>query len=96
MSVDDVDDNYIPPLSKGPDAKGKNLGERSLRREAKRERLMRQMELEEAGGIIGGDDAVGNNNSLRGATVYNGDRWGHGKQQQKSTFPPDFLSMPKK
>jgi hypothetical protein len=53
-SVDDADDDYLLLLLKGPDAKGENLGEGSLQREAERERLMRQMEFEEADGIIGG------------------------------------------
>jgi len=71
---------------------GAHPAERSLRREAERERLMRRMELEEAGHVVGGDDgAVGDDRAARGAAAP--DRWGRGQQQPKSNFPPDFPAV---
>jgi len=88
--ADDVD---FPPSSRGGgrDADG-------LRREAERERLMRRMELEEAGFVAGGDDDAvgGDDRAPRGAAAADAgaDRWGRGRQQQrKSNFPPDFPAV---
>ncbi|KAL3768235.1 hypothetical protein ACHAW5_002998 [Stephanodiscus triporus] len=96
---DDADDDNFRPSSKGRDSERENLEDRGLRREAERERLMRQMELEEAGGDIGGFAVGGENRPSRGDTVHDarGDRWGSVQQQQrqgKSDFPPDFPSIP--
>ena len=53
---------------------------RNLRQAAERERLMRQMELEEAGGGI---DAMGRAKP----PPQKSDRW---EEKKKSSFPPDF------
>ena len=93
-SADVADDVDFPPSSSsggGRDADGGgNPSERSLRREAERERLMRRMELEEAGFVVGGDDRA-----PRGAAAPDAgaDRWGRGQQQRKSNFPPDFPAV---
>ena len=71
------------PSSKRQDAE--NLQERNLRQAAERERLMRQMELEEAGGDVPAA-------SQKSATANNtGSRW---EDKPKSTFPPNFPSIP--
>jgi DnaJ family protein C protein 17 len=87
--ADDVD--FLPSSrGSGRDADG-------LRREAERERLMRRMELEEAGFVAGGDDDAvgGDDRAPRGAAAADAgaDRWGRGQQQRKSNFPPDFPAV---
>ena len=74
-----------PPL-RSQDAE--NLEERNLRQAAERERLMRQMELEEAG--LGG--GVGDESSYQKGTAPPSSRRGQG--EQKSSFPPNFPEAP--
>eukprot|EP00584_Thalassiosira_punctigera_P010061 CAMPEP_0172544290 /NCGR_PEP_ID=MMETSP1067-20121228/14478_1 /TAXON_ID=265564 ORGANISM="Thalassiosira punctigera, Strain Tpunct2005C2" /NCGR_SAMPLE_ID=MMETSP1067 /ASSEMBLY_ACC=CAM_ASM_000444 /LENGTH=364 /DNA_ID=CAMNT_0013330823 /DNA_START=1 /DNA_END=1095 /DNA_ORIENTATION=+ len=62
--------------------------ERSLRRAAERERLMRQMEMEEVGG---GGDGVGEDVPSQ-KSMAPSDRWARG--EQKSAFPPSFPAIP--
>jgi len=66
------------------------MEERNLRRAAERERLMRQMESEEAGG----GDAVGSEEGpLRKKKALSADdRWGR-DERKKSLFPPAFPDM---
>jgi len=74
------------PLSRSQNAE--NLEERNLRQAAERERLMRQMELEEAGG-----DAFGSKfPSQRSAIPDAVHRMGQG--DKKSLFPPNFPLIP--
>ena len=75
------------PSSKRSSKDSENIQERNLRQAAERERLMRQMELEEAGGS-GGDHAVGDNKQ---PTIQKTDRWA---EHNSSTFPPDFPATP--
>ena len=79
------DSGDVPPL-RSQDAE--NLEERNLRQAAERERLMRQMELEEAG--LG--DVVGDKSSYQKGTAPPSSRWGQG--EQKSSFPPNFPEAP--
>ena len=75
-------------LDGGRSQDAENLEERNLRQAAERERLMRQMELEEAG--LG--DVVGDKSSYQKGTAPPSSRWGQG--EQKSSFPPNFPEAP--
>ena len=77
------EENDEPSLSKRSSKDTENIQERNLRQAAERERLMRQMELEEAGGS-GGDHAVGDKKQ---SPFQKTDRWA---EHNSSTFPPDF------
>ena len=77
------EENDEPSLSKRSSKDTENIQERNLRQAAERERLMRQMELEEAGGS-GGDHAVGDKKQ---SPFQKKDRWA---EHNSSTFPPDF------
>lgn len=57
--------------------------ERNLRRAAERERLMRQMEMEESGSI---EDY--------NSSAKSGDRWESGQAMRTASFPPDLPSTP--
>ena len=81
------EENDEPSLSKRSSKDTENIQERNLRQAAERERLMRQMELEEAGGS-GGDHAVGDKKQ---SPLQKTDRWG---EHNLSTFPPDFPATP--
>jgi len=74
-----ADDSNVP-LSTSQDSE--NLRERNLRQAAERERLMRQMELEEAGG-----DAPSSKASKPTS------RWDR-SEKKPSLFPPDFPDTP--
>ena len=73
------------PLSKSKNSE--NLEERNLRQAAERERLMRQMELEEAGGDAGGSRLP----TQKSAIPKAGTRWGN---EQRLPFPPKFPAIP--
>ena len=77
------EENDEPSLSKRSSKDTENIQERNLRQAAERERLMRQMELEEAGGSEG-DHAVGDKKQ---SPFQKKDRWA---EHNSSTFPPDF------
>ncbi|KAL7552467.1 hypothetical protein ACHAWF_015716 [Thalassiosira exigua] len=77
-SGDHAEEGIRPPGSQHPE----NPEERSLRRAAERERLMRQMELEEAGG---GANGLPPQKPSRDAPSK---RWGKGGVQTQ--FPPHF------
>mmetsp|Transcript_38784 Transcript_38784/g.69913 ORF Transcript_38784/g.69913 Transcript_38784/m.69913 type:complete len:378 (-) Transcript_38784:131-1264(-) len=84
---DNVRETDHVPLSTSQ--QDQNLEERNLRRAAERERLMRQMESDEAGG-----DAVGGKIPSRKRTTPSaGDRRGQGGEQ-KCSFPPMFPVIP--
>lgn len=69
-----------------------NLEERNLRQAAERERLMRQMEMEENGGDAD-DDRTPSQKQTTSKSASN-DRWGKQVEQRKSLFPPNFPSAP--
>ena len=77
------EENDEPSSFKRSSKDTENIQERNLRQAAERERLMRQMELEEAGGS-GGDHAVGDKKQ---SPFQKKDRWA---EHNSSTFPPDF------
>ncbi|KAL3810593.1 hypothetical protein ACHAXA_002457 [Cyclostephanos tholiformis] len=96
-SFPDANDDFPPSSStRGSrlDTEVKNSRERNLRREAERERLMRRMEFEEAGGGGVDDD----DRPSRGATMseMGDDGWGRngGQPGGESNFPPDFPTTP--
>lgn len=92
--VDDASGQYdgdmadVGPSSTKRSQGDENLEERNLRQAAERERLMRQMELEEAGG----DATAGQSVPLqkRTASSKTGDRWAGQSEKKTILFPPDF------
>ena len=76
-----ADEEDEAPGSKKVNQDTENMQTRNLRQAAERERLMRQMELEEAGGGI--DSAMGSAKP----PPQKSDRW---EEKKKSSFPPDF------
>ena len=79
------------PISMSTRQDTENLEERNLRQAAERERLMRQMELDEAGG----EDAVGGEMpSRKGAAPKADDRWGRQGEKRHFLFPPNFPATP--
>jgi DnaJ family protein C protein 17 len=90
----DAHDDFQPSSTggSGRDAVEEEHRERNFRREAERERLMRQMEFEEAGGGV--DDDRPSRGATTSETGDDGLGRSGGQPRGESNFPPDFPATP--